>query len=367
MKRIIGLILIFLLLLSGCGNLDKKETASFSLDESLHSMSGELYDFTAALNGKVAKFPMKYQELIKSGWELKSNHKKVTLKSGQYSIYGITNGELSTEAYFANLSREDALLSDCLVCGISVCVTDGIQLDLSKGVKLGASKKKDVESCYGEPDKVEGNTIVYEKSREVGTKFVFQDDLLFEVYLYNITDPEKKDFSDKVPDAVKDYEDPAELSDDLKDFAFYLYGTTYTMPLPLSRLIEGGWLLAAKSTEVIPAGEVYEDAVKITRSNRTLTLTLENRADYPTSPENCFVTSIESTSDVKLDMTLANGCRVGTMKSNLEATFGKKNFTRIEKSKKESRYVYIHPDRGTLTVTINNKTDIITSIKVEIN
>ena len=39
----------------------------------------------------------------------------------------------------------------------------------------------------------------------------------------------------------------------------------------------------------------------------------------------------------------------------------------VEKSKKESRYVYIHPDRGTLTVTTNNKTDIITSIKVEIN
>ena len=367
MKKIIGLVLICLLFVSGCGNLEKKGIASFSLDESLHSMSAELYDFTTALNGKVVQFPMKYQELIKSGWELKSNNKHVTLKSGQYSIYSVVNGELETEVYIANLSKEEVKLSECLVSGISTAITDGVALELPQKIKLGESAKADVISAYGDATKEEADTLIYEQSREVGARFIFKDDRLYEVYLYNIIDPYKKDFSDKVPDAVKNYKDPEELSTDLKDFSFYLYGTTYTMPLPLSRLIEGGWMLAGKATNVVPAGEIYENAVKITRSNRTLTLTLKNTSDYPTILENCFVTSIESTSDVKLDMTLANGCRVGTTKSNLEATFGRDNFTRIEKEGKESRYVYDDPDHGILTVTTNDKTGYITAIKIEIN
>ena len=367
MKRIISFTLAFALLLCGCSENDKEEITSYRIDESFCSMSENLYGFTAAINGKVMRFPMSYTDLIKLGWELKSNHKQVTLKSGQYSIFDVKKDELETEVYFANLGKEEAKLSDCLVCGVSVAATDGVVLEMPQKIKLCTSTKADVISTYGKPTREEKDTLIFQQSREAGARFIFKENLLYEVYLYNITDPTKREFSDKVPDAVKNYKDPEELSTDLKDFAFYLYGTTYTMPLPLSRLTEGGWMLAGKSTESISAGETYENAVKITHSNRTLTLTLKNVADYPTVPENCFVTSIESTSDVKLDMTLANGCRVGTTKSNLEATFGKDNFTRVEKDGKESRYIYNHPDRGILTITTNDETGYITSIKVEMN
>ena len=359
--------MVLLLLFCGCGKGVEESTASFPLDEERCAMAEELYDFTAALNGKVMQFPLKYTDFVKYGWELKSNHKQVTLKSGQYSIYGVTNGTLETEAYFANLGKEDAKLSECLVCGISVAIPDGVVLELPKGVKLQETDESRLIAAYGEPTEKKDNSLIYVQSQEIGAKFIFEEDKLYEVYLYNILDPEKKEFSDKVPNAVKEYQDPEELSNDLKDFAFYLYGTTYTMPLPLSRLIDGGWLLAGKSVESVPAGETLEDVVKITRSNRTLTLSLRNTADYPTTPENCFVTAIESTSDVKLDMTLANGCRVGTGKGVLEDTYGKENFTRIEKEGKESRYVYSDPDHGTLTVTTNDELGTISSIRVELD
>ena len=139
------------------------------------------------------------------------------------------------------------------------------------------------------------------------------------------------------------------------------------MPLPLSRLLEAGWIMAAKTESSVPANGTLEDAVKITYANRTLTLTLKNVADYPTIPENCFVTSIESTSDVKLDLTLANGCRVGSTKSNFEATFRKEDFTSIKTKGKYTYYTYSHESQGTLTVTTNDDTGYITSIKVESN
>ncbi len=367
MKRIISVALMLVILLCGCGKATTEGTASFEIDEMYYSMSEELFGFTAALNGTVMQFPMKYSQLLKIGWELKSNDKHVTLQSGQYSIYNIKKGEYETEAYFANLGNEEAKLSDCLVCGISTAVSDGVALSLPENIELGKSTQEEINSAYGDPDEMSGDTLIYEQSRENGAKFIFKYGVLFEVYLYNITDPYIAEFSEEPPKAVKDYKDPEELSTELKDFSFYLYGTTYTMPLPLSRLLEGGWMLAGKAADSIPAGETAEDVVKITRSNRTLTLTLKNIADYPTLPENCFVTSIESTSDVKLDMTLANGCRVGTTKSNLEATFGKDKFTRIEKDGKYSHYVYSDSSHGTLTVTTNDETGYITLIKVEMN
>ena len=355
------------LLLCGCGKAQNEGTASYPIDEKYFSMSEVLYDFTAALNGTVLQFPMKYSELNKIGWELKSNDKNVTLESGQYSIYDITRGEYETEAYFANLGDKAVKLSDCLVCGVSVAVPDGVYLTLPENITLEKSTEDDIISTYGDPTEKKGDTLIYEMTPEQGAKFILKEGTLYEVYLYNVVNAEESLFSEKPPKAVKEYKDPESLSADLKDFSFYLYGTTYTMPLPLSRLIKGGWMLAGKSVEQIEAGETVEKAVKITRSNRTLTLTLKNVADYATLPENCFVTSIESTSDVKLDMTLANGCRVGTTKSNLEATFGKDNFTSVETDGKFSRYIYADSSHGKLTVTTNDETGYITSIKVEMN
>lgn len=330
-------------------------------------MSEELFDFTAALNGTVLQFPMKYTQLVKTGWELKPNNKNVTLQSGQYSIYTIVNGQYETEAYFANMGKDESKLSECLVCGISTAISDGVALTLPQGIELGKAKEMEIISAYGEPKEKSKGTLIYKQSEEIGVKFIFKEGVLFEVYLYNITEPCVAEFSERPPKEAKEYKDPESLSSQLKDFSFYLYGTTYTMPLPLSRLLEGGWLLAGKSVESISAGETAENVVKITRSNRTLTLTLKNVANYPTIPENCFVTSIESTSDVKLDMTLANGCRVGSTKSNLENTFGKDNFTSVKKEGKYTYYIYTDSSHGTLKVTTNDESGYITSIKVEMN
>lgn len=367
MKRIISIALLFAVFLCGCKTAGYKETASFKIDEQYYDMSDNLFGFTAALNGTVMEFPMKYVDLVKTGWELKPNDKNVTLQSGQYSIYDIVNGEYETEAYFANIGKNEAKISECLVCGISTATSDGVAVSLPQGIELSKTNKKELVSAYGNPKESLANTLIYEQSAEKGAKFIFKDGVLFEVYLYNITEPYIVEFSKEPPKEVKGYKEPESLSPILKDFSFYLYGTTYTMPLPLSRLLEGGWMLAGKSADSIEAGETKEKVVKITRSNRTLTLSLKNLADYPTIPENCFITSIESTSDVKLDMTLANGCRVGSTKSNFEQTFGRDNFTSIVKEGKYSNYIYTDSYHGTLRVTTNDETGYITSIKVEMN
>lgn len=358
------------MLLCGCANGNTVESKTeYKLDESRYSMSDNLLDTCVAIDGEVIAFPLKYEEFVKTGYTLVSSEKHAKLQKNQFSSFSVTSGDKKVYMFFANLQDEEKELGDCIVCGVETFASDDITVQLPKNVIVGKTAYKDVISAYGNAfakDTAYGyeNCIKYGDGNNTAYLY-FSEDILQKATLYKVADPEKIAVSETVPQAVKDYKDPNELSVNLSDFAFYLYGHTYTMPLPVSQLTENGWINVGTEVEYVPAGGVAENAVKLTNQNRTVVFSIKNLADYPTIPENCFVTSVTSTSDVKLDLTLANGCRVGSTAANLEATFGKKNFTNIESDGKKTVYIY-SCDRGTLTVTANDETGYITEIKVEL-
>ena len=364
MKRILAICLAFFILLCGCAkNTEMEEAVAFPLDESKVIMGESLSDYTAAINGKVFCFPLGYSDFATLGFTLDSSLKNATLKAGQYSIYKVNDGDYITEVYIANLSDTEKELTDCTVCGVVSSVERNVQLILPKDISFGASMNSVTEK-YGSADKTTADTLIYGTELE-GAKLGFEDGGLHEIYYYRIVNPEDLEFSNETPKEVKAYKDPEYLSNELSDFTFYLYGTTYTMPLPVSRMIKAGWIKVAESGEYLPANATVEDAGKLTAANRTLTLGVRNIANYPTSVENCYVTGVKSTTDVKLDLTLANGCRVGSTTYNLENTFGKDNFTSIEKKGGKTKYIYIHKGEAKLTV-IANESGIITEIKIEL-
>lgn len=358
MKKTISILFVVLTVLfsfSGCQK--ENDAVSYPLNEQDAALSEDLFGFTAALNGRVFKFPQKYETFQKTGWTLSKKLSENTLKTDQYSIYEIEKGDLCTEAYFANLGEKEQPLKNCLVCGVVANAEQGVSLTLPKKVSLN-SEKKTVTKLYGEPQKTEktekGEILYYKKSDLSGLKLTFRDEKLFEADYFDVRDPSLDGASDKVPAAVKNYKAPKELSEKLSDFTFYLYGHNYTMPLPVKELLKNGWIMASKKQEYIPAKETVKDAVKLTYANRTLTLDLDNRADYPTKAENCFVKSIESVHSVKLDLTLANGCRVGSTESNLLNTFKKSDFTSVQKSGKKKIYTYKKDGCGTLKITVDS-------------
>lgn len=366
MKKLVAITLALCFILCGCGKGEpQKETTSFPMDESKAVMGDSLSHYTAAINGKVFSFPLEYSEFATLGFTLDKSLKKATLDAGQYSIYKVKDAEYVTEVYIANLTDTKKELTECIVCGVVANADGNTQLDLPKGITFGETMSN-IIATYGKATKrPERDTLIYGTELE-GAKFQFKDGVLFDVYYYRIVNPEKLQYSEEVPKEIKAYKDPEYLSSDLSDFTFYLYGTTYTMPLPVSRMIKAGWIKVSESVEYIPANSTVEDAVKLTAANRTLTLGVKNVANYPTSVENCLVTGVKSTTDVKLDLTLANGCRVGNTAYNLEQTFGKDNFTKIEKKGKTTKYIYILESTAKLTVTSNNSTGYITEIKIEL-
>ena len=368
MKRVLAILVVICLLLCGCGKDSPTTTTSYPLDESRAAMGDSINSYTAVINGKVFAFPISYSSFATGGFELGSNLKNATLKAGQYSIYKVSHGEAQTEIYIANLSDTEQKLTDSIVCGIVAKESGKAVIELPNKISFGAPLDT-VVGKYGNPQSVEKseeytNILCYGTKTE-GARLCFKEGKLFEIFYFRIADPETLQFSKEIPDEIKKYKDPEMLSSNLSDFTFYLHGATYTMPLPVSRLISAGWIKVAEQ-EYIPANTTVENAVKLTAANRTLTLGVKNIADYPTTVNNCLVTSIKSSVDLKLDLTLANGCRVGSTAYNLENTFGKENFTEIEKNKANTYYVYIHKGEAKLTVTVSNKTNTINEIKIEL-
>lgn len=363
MKRVLILVMVLCLLCCGCVKEKGNQTESYKLDQSSYKMGKSLTDYTFAINGKVLAFPLNYGDFATCGFELGPELKSATLQNGQYSIYKVSDGFNSTEIYIANFAESKKKITECTVCGVLSEQEQGVKIEMPNGIGFGANIEL-VKGGFGTPAKEQNNSLLYGDDKE-GAKLSFSENGLEKIEYFRIVNPAKLGASAKVPDEIKKYRDPEMLSDNLKDFTFYLYGTTYTMPLPVGRLIEGGWIKVSQISEFIPAGATIEDAVKLTTSNRTLSFGLKNVADYPTTVENCYITSIKSTTDVKLDLTLANGCRVGSTVTNLENTFGKNNFTDIEKKGKKTEYIYIHNGDSKLTVTANNQTGYITEIKLQ--
>ena len=347
-------LLLALLMLVGCSSQKKaeKKLPKFELDESAYKMSEKLEDFTLALNGKVLKFPLSYGEFQKSGWALTKENQNKTLEPRQYGAFEIELEGKKMGAYFVNFEDETAAISDSVVCGAVLEENDESLIELPKGIKLSESDKKSARKAFGKPSSETTNKLTYSFSEEKSVVLTFKDDKLYKIDAKYVADPRYFGASSEVPEIVKDYKAPKELSTSLSDFTFYLYGKTYTMPLPVSVLIENGWILASKTEEYILPGEVFEGAVKLTTLNRTITFDVKNLADYPTTAENCFITEIESKYDFKLDMVLGvSWVRVGGSESSLVNTFGEKNFSDIKKTKKKTEYIYEDPEKGKIVVT----------------
>lgn len=369
MKRSFIFLMVLLLMFGGCAENRGVKKSEYALDESDFVMGTGILDTSIAINGKVISFPLEYEDFTKTGYTPVSSEKHTVLQKNTFAAYPVESGNTKIYIFFANLDETEKELSDCIVCGAECFAEDDFTALLPQNITVGVSDYKSVVSAYGNSFSQE-DPNGYEKCIKYGNEnnaayLYFSEDILQKATLYNVADPEKFAVSAEVPQIVKEYKAPSGLSDKLSDFIFYLYGHTYTMPLPVSVLLADGWINVGTSCEYVGAGKTVEKAIKLTNQNRTVEFDVKNLANYPTTVENCFIVSVTSTSDVKLDLTLSNGCRVGTYASNLESTFGKKNFTDIKKDGDNTVYVYSCAN-GTFKITANNGSGFITEIKVEL-
>lgn len=342
-------------------------------------LSDDLYDFQISIDGTVYQFPMWYSDFEALGWEYDGDNTR-TLSSNQYTTTEVWEKD-GFEVYtrFANLSMNAVPFSESMVAGITLdrYYLEGCDWEilLPGGIQYGVSDADDIKAAYGDPTDDYDSDLYYKMTYESDSYseielYVYKDDnTLKQIDIENVVELEGADNSinEEVPDLVKNYKAPKELGDDFYAYTAQLEGNVYTLPCPVSVLLENGFTIdtANSDSEVAAGGNGWID---LKYNNQTLHTMVENFADYATIIENCFVLSMESSvNGPKFDLVFPGNIKVGDSEDavkkatdgfNCEVETSDSGYTYYEVSDPDAgvldRYTIIVKDGSVCTMEIEN-------------
>lgn len=268
-------------------------------------LSNDLYSFQVSINGVIHQFPMWYSDFEALGWTFRDDSSE-TLSSNQYSVADVwLKDDIKVYSTMANLSINTAPYTNCMVAGISLeksyLKESGWEIVLPGGITYGVSTKDDIIAAYGDPSSDFDSDLYYKMAYELDyheyvNLYVYKDSgVLEKIEIENIIELEGADNSvdPTVPDIVKNYVAPTEVGDDLYQFNFELEGNLYTLPCPVSELLANGFTINENNSDSVFPANGY-GWVEFRYNNQTYFTIVENYADYATTAENCFVTSMTS-------------------------------------------------------------------------
>ncbi len=286
-------------------------------------LSDDLYDFQVSIEGEVYQFPMWYSDFEDLGWKCDEDVTQ-TLASDEYCSTNIWRKQgLQVYTDFANMSMNTVSLEDAMVCGITLeeyyFGDSDWEIILPGGIKYKESNADDIRAAYGEPTNVYDSEIYYKMeyqydySRSIELYVFKDDDTLKEIHICNMVELEGADNSvdDTVPELVASYELPRELGNDFYEYTAELDGVVYKMPCPVSVLVENGFQIVKENSDmVVASGGV--GWVELRYNNQKIRSMVENYAEYATTVENCFATSLEANEyGSKIDLVFPGGIKLG--------------------------------------------------------
>lgn len=286
-------------------------------------LSDDLYDFQISIDGTVYQFPMFYADFEALGWEYDGDNTK-TLSSNQYTSVEVWKKDgFRVYTRFANLSMNAVPYSESMVAGITLDQYNLKDCDweiiLPGGIQYGVADADDIKAAYGEPtsdhdgDLSYSMTYQYDFYRDIKLSVDKEKNALSKIELLNLVEMEGVDnsVSEEVPELVQAYQAPKSLGDDFYAYTAQLEGVVYSLPCPVSVLVENGFTIntAGSDSEVAAGGVGWVD---LTYNNQTLHTMVKNYADYATIVENCFAVSMKSSvNGPKFDLVLPGGIKVG--------------------------------------------------------
>lgn len=332
-------------------------------------LSDDLYDFQVSIDGTVYQFPMWYSEFEALGWEYDGDNTQ-TLSSNQMTLTEVWKKD-GIRAYtrFANLSMNTVPFSESMVVGITLednYVKDsGWEIFLPGGIQWGVSNADDIIAAYGDPsDDYDGDSwykmaYKYDIYRDINLYVFKDDDTLKKIEIENIVELEGADNSidETVPDLVKDYVAPKSLGTDYYAYTAELEGVVYSLPCPVSVMLENGFTIDKNDSDsVVAAGG--NGWVNLRYNNQTLRTMVENYADYATTVENCFVLTMKSSvNGPEFKLVFPGNIKVGDSEAAVKKAVAGFN---CEVSTSDSGYTYYEvsdPDKGVLdryTITVKD-------------
>ena len=327
-KRLIISVLCMSVLLSSTAVLGAEETAGQS-ETDLASMNWS--DYTVSINGTVLSFPTTFDALAPLELENDDDPATTDIEPNQYGMlyFNLGDGRISVE--FTNLDINVLPADKTVVTGIQLdkmfLEDEPVQIELPGGIRYGESTLEDIEKAYGKASDVyEGDLytkLTYEQDiyNSVELEVDKETGKLSSIDIENIKEPEnmqKGEVNTDVPEEVTAYTLPDTLSDDLNAYEIQVEDTVYKLPVPVSVMIDDGWVLDADGSDEIIAARNF-GWVTLSKNNQSIREIVRNHEEYATIPENCWLGSISlGLQDADLEGSLPGGIHVGMTKEECE-------------------------------------------------
>lgn len=285
------------------------------------SEPAKLYDCKFKLEGKTYQLPFPYADMTKNGWVLyEYSVTEDTLIPGNSNDYFTMELDGDTVVvYVYNGSGHAVPLKDCYIGGVKFYADDDVDYSLFQGVTPGMDTEQIIQ-LLGQPqerdDFSDSACLYYRESGGKGAvEFYCTDDPADRDYDYiimsnfEVLEVHKTETSTARPAYLDSYQAPDELGDDLTSANFSLDGKIYTLPVPVSVLMDDGWTLDAAPGFVVSGGEAN---LYLEKGEYRMYVTLFNFSDKQTVPENCALIHVMDSVYSSVGMLTPGGLCVGT-------------------------------------------------------
>ena len=160
MKKLLALLALSLLLLTGCAG--GQQAAGFSQSDLVLTVAGETFDCDTPIEAVVAALGEDYGYAEGRSCAYDGLDKTYTYEDATFYTNPLEEGDIVTEIY-----------------------TQSPQVTTSKGLVVGATRQQ-VEAAYGPPTQEDGYTLYYRVSEQAGEPvlcFDLEGDTVYAIYL----------------------------------------------------------------------------------------------------------------------------------------------------------------------------------------
>lgn len=264
-------------------------------------LSDSLEDYTFRLEGTVYQLPFAFTQLTQKGWTVYgADYASQTLVGGLADgwITLVKDGK-ELDVCVANPSGNAATVSECPILGVRAEARRGLDFCVAGEIRP-QSTVSEIESAFGVPTsrntQSDYERLSYEnEDTGSGTKFFryigdMEEYSYIELVNWAIS-PEKTETNETMPAYLAQYKAPTALGTDLTKGHFAVDGKVYALPMPLKTLTADGWQISSGDTAVVAGGQ---SDLTLTKDGKKFSVTVQNRATYQTTPQNCEVIGISA-------------------------------------------------------------------------
>ena len=332
------------------------------------------YSFTFELDGKTYALPTSFAEFAADGWQIQSDPvfggKEKRLNPDAFSTNTIQKGDYQVSLSFTNTNKDAQALPQCQVYAIHLYEFHGenpVSLIFPGGITKGSSKKE-LLKLYGEPSEITKYNLdsVYEYSLDYFATLSLGIDnstgLITVLEMENKSTWEtSKPYKGKTPTVVTSYKAPTALGKSWDSGIVRFGGDLYQLPVPVSALVDNGWIAASDPNQMLAAGESLKPFI-IRTGNQTLHTSITNYADTPQPAINCFITYLEQ-GDFRgnIPLELSGGLSLKSSLNDFKKACGEPSYS---DSSATTTYFTWGDDTKDLTVYVDKKTEALTNITV---